>query len=56
MCLRNANARKQNARPDDEERDTARKRSPMEEILQVIDEYADSQREFLKSLRRKLFH
>ena len=45
-----------NTRPDDDERDTARKRSRMEEILQVIEEHADSQREFLKSLRRKLFH
>jgi hypothetical protein len=35
---------------------TRRKDWRMEEILRVIEEYASSQREFLKALRQKYFH
>jgi hypothetical protein len=43
--------------PPDEKPPTARKPSRItKEILKVIEEYASSQREFLKALRKRLFH
>ena len=33
-----------------------RKRSRMEEMLRVIEEYVTPQREFLKALRKRFFH
>jgi hypothetical protein len=40
----------------DHSRDTAHKQSRMEEIVRVIEEYANGQRELLKALRKKFFH
>jgi len=40
----------------DEKPPTDRKPSRMEEILQVIEEYANSQRELLRTLRQRFFH
>jgi hypothetical protein len=45
-----------NIAPVDGKPPTARKPSRMEEILRIIEEYASSQRELLKALRKKLFH
>ena len=43
--------------PPDEKPPTARKPSRItKEILKVIEEYASTQREFLKALRKRLFH
>jgi len=43
------------ARPD-EKPSEARKRSRMDEILKVIEEYANNQRELLRTLRKRFFH
>jgi hypothetical protein len=40
----------------DEKPPTDRTPSRMEEILKVIEEYANSQRELLRTLRQKFFH
>jgi hypothetical protein len=40
----------------DEEPPTDRKPSRMDEILKVIEEYANSQSELLRTLRKKFFH
>jgi hypothetical protein len=43
--------------PRDQKPPTARKPSRhMKEILKVIEEYASTQREFLKALRKRFFH
>jgi hypothetical protein len=43
--------------PRDQKPPAARKPSRItEEIRKVIEEYASSQREFLKALRKRLFH
>jgi hypothetical protein len=43
--------------PRDQKPPAARKPSRItKEILKVIEEYASSQREFLKALRKRLFH
>ena len=43
------------ARPD-ETPPEARKPSRMDEILKVIEEYANTQRELLRMLRKRFFH
>ena len=40
----------------DEKPPTDHKLSRMEEILKVIEEYANTQRELLRTLRKKFFH